>query len=251
MQNAAGVFTQPDENNVTVALGYAVGRPDGTFDLRFEGPDPHAYFPSTYSYVLAQTSGWDAGKGAALAQYLCYAVSQGQEIAPQLRYARLSSVLVAIAIHSIVQIPGAPSAGNCPVAGSAPPPPPPVIVGGGGGGQGPAVGGTGPGGSGPGGTGPGGSGPGGGTGPGGTKKGNGSNSKVTGVNGRGVSATSTSSTSTTTTDPSVRLLQQLNAAAVKGRHDSSDHAPLWFLVLGVLAAAAWWAASGVLRRRVA
>ena len=251
VRNAAGVFTQPDENNVTVALGYAVGRGDGTFDLRFEGPDPHAYFPSTYSYALAQTSGWDAGKGAALAQYLCYAVSQGQEIAPQLRYARLSSVLVAIAIHSIVQIPGAPSARNCPVAGSAPPPPPPVIVGGGGGGQGGSgPGSTGPGGRGPGGTGPGGSGPAGGTGPGSTQTGKSSNGKVTGVTGPDVAVTSTTTTATTTTDPSVRLLQRLDAAAVKGQRASSDHAPLWFLVLGALAAAACWAASNVLRRRV-
>ena len=94
VQNAAGVFTQPDEDNVTVALGYATGRGDGTFKLHFNGPDPRAYFPSTYSYVLAQTAGFDPGKGATLAQFLCYAVSKGQVIAPQLRYARLSSVLV-------------------------------------------------------------------------------------------------------------------------------------------------------------
>ena len=45
---------------------------------RVQGPDPRAYFPSTYSYVLAQTAGFDAGKGATLGQFLCYAVSQGQ-----------------------------------------------------------------------------------------------------------------------------------------------------------------------------
>jgi phosphate transport system substrate-binding protein len=125
IQNAAGVFTQPDEENVTVALGYATPRGNGTFQLAFNGPDPRAYFPSTYSYVLAQTAGFDPSKGATLGHFLCYAVSQGQADAPQLRYARLSSALVNIAINAIVQIPGAPSAANCPVAG-APPPPPPV-----------------------------------------------------------------------------------------------------------------------------
>lgn len=100
LQNVAGAFTQPDEENVTVALGYATGRGDGTFILNFTGPDPRAYFPSTYSYILAQTTGFDAGKGAALGQFLCYAVSAGQVIAPQLRYARLSKPLVDIAIDS-------------------------------------------------------------------------------------------------------------------------------------------------------
>ena len=129
LQNAAGVFTQPDENNVTVALGYATGRGDGTFNLNFTGPDPRAYFPSTYSYVIAQTAGFDAGKGATLGKFLCYTVSVGQVIAPQLRYARLSAPLVQIAINAIVQIPGAPSANQCFIAGAPPPPPPPTVAG--------------------------------------------------------------------------------------------------------------------------
>ncbi|CAN5713374.1 hypothetical protein BH10ACT1_BH10ACT1_05470 [soil metagenome] len=128
VQNAAGAYTQPDETNVTVALGYAKGRGDGTFELNFSGADPRAYFPSTYSYVIAQTTGFDAGKGATLGQYLCYAVTKGQAIAPSLRYARLSSTLVTIAIDAIVRIPGAPTKAACPVAGAPPPPPPPVIA---------------------------------------------------------------------------------------------------------------------------
>ena len=55
----------------------------------------------------AQTTGYDRAKGAALAQFLCSAVSKGQAIAPTLKYARLSSELVNIAIDAIVRIPGA------------------------------------------------------------------------------------------------------------------------------------------------
>jgi phosphate transport system substrate-binding protein len=130
VQNAAGTFTQPDEENVTVALGYATPRGNGTFQLAFNGPDRRAYFPSTYSYILAQTAKFDPGKGATLARFLCYAVSKGQVIAPTLKYARLSAPLVDIAINAIVQIPGAPSKANCPVAGAPPPPPPPSVAGG-------------------------------------------------------------------------------------------------------------------------
>jgi hypothetical protein len=131
LQNAAGAYTQPDEENVTIALGYATGRPDGTFTLNFTGPDPRAYFPSTYSYILAQTAGFDAGKGAALSQFLCYAVSAGQVIAPDLRYARLSKPLVDIAINAISKIPGAPPSNKCFVAGAPPPPGAPANFGGG------------------------------------------------------------------------------------------------------------------------
>src|SRR4029077_12937437 len=81
------------------------------------------------SYVLAQTAGFNPSKGATLGQFLCYAVSQGQADAVPLRYARLSTKLVDIAINAIVQIPGAPAKSNCFVAGAAPPPPPPQCVG--------------------------------------------------------------------------------------------------------------------------
>jgi len=135
VQNAAGVFTQPDDLNVNVALGYATPQNDpgtntvGTFAIAFNGPDPRAYFPSTYSYVLAQTGGFNAAKGAALGQFLCYAISTGQEIAPLLKYARLSSPIVQIAINAIAHIPGAPPPSQCFLAGAAAPPPPPSLGG--------------------------------------------------------------------------------------------------------------------------
>ncbi len=131
LQNAAGVYTQPDETNVTVALGYATGRGDGTFNLNFTGPDPRAYFPSTYSYVLAQTTGFDQGKGETLGKFLCWAVSAGQDAdyVDELKYARLSKPIVDIAIDAISKIPGAPPKSSCFVAGAAAPPPPPGLIG--------------------------------------------------------------------------------------------------------------------------
>jgi hypothetical protein len=133
LENFVGQFTQPDEDNVTIALSYATPNPDlsalGTFILHYDGTDPRAYFPSTYSYVLAQTNNFDPGKGAALGLFLCYAVSKGQVIAPQLRYARLSAPLVAIAINAISKIPGAPPANQCFLQGAPPPPQQPNLIG--------------------------------------------------------------------------------------------------------------------------
>jgi len=244
-QNAAGKFTQPDETNVTVALGYATPRGNGTFQLAFNGPDPRAYFPSTYSYILAPTAGSDPGKGATLAQFLCYAVSKGQVISPQLRYARLSSALVDIAIDAIVQIPGAPSKANCPVAGALPPPPPPVLLGGG----------SGPGsGSGPAG------------GPGAGPASGPSASVATAASARTVKAAAAAKAaakiarqraaqrlfalgiiSTTTTSPDAALARAALAAQSKS---SSDSPTIWILLAGVGAA---WAVSAFvsLRQRVA
>ncbi len=147
-----GVFTDPTEEAVSIALGYAQPAGNGTFVLNFTGGDAAAYFPSTYSYIIAQTGGFPADKGEVLARFLCYAVTKGQrvELTKQLGYARLSAPLVDIAREGIAKIPGAPPWEQCRVE-SAPPPPPPVVDGGGGGSGG--GGGTGGGGSGGGGQG--------------------------------------------------------------------------------------------------
>ncbi len=141
--NGAYVYTQPKAENVTVALGYAKGRPNGTFELEYLIPDPNAYFPSTYSYALAYTDGADTAKGATLAKFLYYAACEGQARAVPLGYARLSSVLVDLAMSKISQIPGGPAAPNTASCGAPPPPkidpnfkpvlPPPVAKAGAGG----------------------------------------------------------------------------------------------------------------------
>lgn len=124
VQNKFGNFTQPTEKAVSIALGYATGRDDGTFQLDFDGPDPDAYFPSTYSYVIAQTTGFDPAKGAVLAKFLCYAITRGQrvELTESLGYARLSAPLVELGKNAIAQIPGAPPWDECRVEAPAPPP---------------------------------------------------------------------------------------------------------------------------------
>lgn len=126
VRNAAGVFTPPLPANSTVALGYALPQQNGTFLLRYNGPDPRAYFPSTYSYTIAQTRGFDPAKGAVLSTFLYYAVTKGQERAEPLLYSRLSSVLVNLALDKISQIPGA---GPRPTDLAGAPPPPQVLGG--------------------------------------------------------------------------------------------------------------------------
>ena len=61
-----------------------------TFNLDFTGPNPAAYFPSTYSYVLAPASTRapaSAGVDQSMSEFLCYSVGQGQNDAAPLLYA--------------------------------------------------------------------------------------------------------------------------------------------------------------------
>ena len=160
VENAAQRFTQPTEDAVSTALGYASEVDNGaagiTFKLDFNGADPDAYFPSTYSYVIApacpatptpvpppcSAASYPSDKGEVLAKFLCYAVTKGQrkDLTDTLGYARLSAPLVDLARKAIARIPGAPAWDQCKVE-SAPPPaapttPPPTAppAGGGGGG---------------------------------------------------------------------------------------------------------------------
>jgi phosphate transport system substrate-binding protein len=124
VQNAVGAFTPPNPANSTVALGFATPNGNGTFKLSYNGADPRAYFPSTYSYTIAQTTGFDPAKGAVLSRYLNYAVCKGQDRAEPLLYSRLSVQLVDIALDATAKIPGAPPR---PATASCGAPPPPVL----------------------------------------------------------------------------------------------------------------------------
>jgi ABC-type phosphate transport system substrate-binding protein len=123
VQNAGGAFVQPNATSVQTALSYATANPTGTFDLSFTGSNPAAYFPSTYSYILAPTTTNSPASGAAdavLAQFLCFAVGQGQSSAAKLLYAPLSAQVTALSVSAIQGIPGAPAASSCGTGGPAP-----------------------------------------------------------------------------------------------------------------------------------
>ena len=61
--NASGKYTQPTPVDVASALAYATQLPNGTHQLNFSGVGPNVYNPSTYSYLLAKTTGWRPGQG--------------------------------------------------------------------------------------------------------------------------------------------------------------------------------------------
>jgi len=123
MENSSGHYIQPDANSVQLALSYATSNALGTFNLNFSGTNPDAYFPSTYSYVIAPTtvtSTTSSGAEQTLAQFLCFAVGQGQNDASRLLYAPLSAEVTQLSVAAIEKVRGAPPASGCGKGGPAP-----------------------------------------------------------------------------------------------------------------------------------
>jgi len=89
VKNASGDYTQPTAVDVASALAYATQLSNGTHQLDFSGIGPHVYNPSTYSYLLVPTTGWDPAKGAVMSAYVDYSLTLGQHEAPSIGYASL------------------------------------------------------------------------------------------------------------------------------------------------------------------
>lgn len=109
VKNESGVYTQPTAENVTNALRFARVREDKTHLLSFRGPGEKVYYPSTYSYLIAQTDGFDPAKGKTLATFINYSCTKGQLKATQLGYAPLSPNLIDVCLDETQRIPGAPA----------------------------------------------------------------------------------------------------------------------------------------------
>ena len=106
--NASGDYTQPTPADVASALAYATQLDNGTHQLNFGGVGPHVYNPSTYSYLLSKTTGWDPSEGAVLSGFVNYALTLGQEASPSFGYASLGLSLEQYGIKAVLaDVPGA------------------------------------------------------------------------------------------------------------------------------------------------
>jgi hypothetical protein len=93
---------------VASALAYASQQANGTHTLDFNGVGPNVYNPSTYSYLLAQTTNGDPNKGAVLSGYVNYALTLGQTASPTFGYASLGLSLEQFGIDEVEKyVPGA------------------------------------------------------------------------------------------------------------------------------------------------
>jgi len=121
VQNSSGFFTEPSEAHVSDALRSTVLRSDTSADPHsiVDSRRSGAYPLSWYATAVTQTSEAPAPVGAALGQFLKFAVCQGQEEVGLLGYAALPPSLVKDAFQAIRRINGAAEPGsltgaNCP-----------------------------------------------------------------------------------------------------------------------------------------
>ena len=108
VQNASGDFTLPTPVNVTSALAYATTEGSGLAELDFGGLGPNVYNPSTVSYLLTPTTGWSSAKGDTMSQFVNFALTVGQQLAPNYGYPSLGQSLEQLGLEIAHEgIPGA------------------------------------------------------------------------------------------------------------------------------------------------
>ncbi len=108
VQNTSGDFTLPSPLDVASALAYATQQSNGTHVLNFNGAGKYVYNPSTYSYLLTPTTGWNSAKGKTMSNYVNYVLTLGQQLAPKFGYASLGLSLERYGIDQVTaDVPGA------------------------------------------------------------------------------------------------------------------------------------------------
>ena len=111
LRNVGGNYVLPTAVNVATALQHAAFNADNTqkLDAVYVAPEPNAYPMSSYSYMIAQTSGFDPAKGAVFGTWLVYIACGGQREAAPLGYSPLPPVLIQNIFDAEQRIPGAPA----------------------------------------------------------------------------------------------------------------------------------------------
>ncbi len=111
LKNASGAYTLPTSRNVSIALTKVTLNPDHTqnLDQVYTSGDPSAYAMSSYSYLIAPTTKFDAAKGDSLGQFMIYFACEGQRKADLLGYSPIPTNLVQIVFDAVKKVPGAPA----------------------------------------------------------------------------------------------------------------------------------------------
>jgi phosphate transport system substrate-binding protein len=95
IQNQAGQFVEPSLDGITAAAASLADKVPA--DMRMfivNAPGPNAYPISGFTYLLVYRNQSDPAKGKALAEFLWWAVHDGQQYGPPLHYAKLPPATV-------------------------------------------------------------------------------------------------------------------------------------------------------------
>jgi len=104
IKNAAGEFAAPTAAGTTLFLGGGTINANGTVDVDFVKSIPGAYPIGTTSYGLAYTSGKDAKKQAAIAEWFTYVLDKCATKYPEKGFAQITGPLATKAKEQIAKI---------------------------------------------------------------------------------------------------------------------------------------------------
>jgi phosphate transport system substrate-binding protein len=104
IENANGEFTAPTAAGTSIFLGGGTINADGTVTPDFEKKIPGAYSLGTTSYGLAYTTGKNAAKQAAVAEWFTYVLTQCATKYPEKGFAQITGPLADKAKEQIAKI---------------------------------------------------------------------------------------------------------------------------------------------------
>jgi phosphate transport system substrate-binding protein len=104
IENAAGEFTPPTAAGTSIFLGGGTINADGTVTPDFDKKIPGAYSLGTTSYGLAYSSGKDAAKQKAVAEWFTYVLDQCATKYPEKGFAQITGPLATKAKEQIAKI---------------------------------------------------------------------------------------------------------------------------------------------------
>jgi phosphate transport system substrate-binding protein len=99
LRNRAGTWVAPSLSSTTAAAAGGAQKIAQTNDVRVSiayAPGPNVYPIAGFTYLLVPQNQTDEAKGKALAEFLWWAIHDGEKDAPQLLYAPIPSPVVAI-----------------------------------------------------------------------------------------------------------------------------------------------------------
>ena len=105
VQNSTGAFVTPSVESVTAAAAGAANQMPADFRLSItNAPGADAYPISSFTWLLLYEEPQDKAQGRQMRDFLRWALTDGQKIAPALGYARLPQPVIDMELKALEQL---------------------------------------------------------------------------------------------------------------------------------------------------
>jgi phosphate transport system substrate-binding protein len=105
VQNSAGSFVTPTVDSVTAAAAGAAANMPADFRVSItNAPGAEAYPISSFTWLLLYEDAQDKGQARQMKEFLRWALTDGQKLAPELGYARLPQPVVDMELKTLEQL---------------------------------------------------------------------------------------------------------------------------------------------------